>query len=100
MHRAYAKDGVVCMSVSVDPPERREAALRFLKQQQATFPNLWLDEEVDVWQDKFDINGPPVVFVFDRDGGRPTKFDPNDSDKPATYDDVERFVRQLLGKPQ
>lgn len=97
MHQKYASDGVVCMSVSLDLPESRDAALKFLQDKKATFANYWLDEEQDVAQEKFDMFGPPVVFVFNREG-KWTKFDFTDPDQRYSYADVERFVQQLLAQ--
>ena len=98
MQRRYSRDGVVCLSVSVDEPARRPAALAFLKTQGATFANYLLNEDPSVWQEKFDVNGPPAVFVFGRDGKQAGKFDHNDPDRSYTYDDVESLVRQLLAR--
>jgi hypothetical protein len=36
MHKKYAKDGVVVMTVSVDDLDSKGAALEFLKKQKAT----------------------------------------------------------------
>jgi len=100
MHRKYGKDGVVCLSVSVDPNEKdsRDAALHFLKKQGAVFANYLLDEDATVWGEKLDMSGPPAVFVFDRDNRRAGKFDYSDPDKQYSYDDIDRLVRQLLAK--
>jgi hypothetical protein len=98
MHRKYS-DEIVCMSVSVDEADRKDAALRFLQKQGATFANYWLDEPSTVWQDRFEINGPPAVFVFDQEGAIAQKFDSSDPDKPYTYEDVEILVRELLKRP-
>src|SRR5262245_3721896 len=40
LHQTHAKDGVVCMSVTVDEASQQEAALKFLQNQNATFPNF------------------------------------------------------------
>jgi hypothetical protein len=96
MHRKYAKDGLVCISVSVDELKNQNAALEFLKRQNATFANYLLDEEVQFWQDRWDINAPPAVFVFDRQNHRAAKFDTSDPDKSYTYQDVEKVVERLL----
>ena len=96
MHKKYAKDGLVCMSVAVDEAKQKPAALAFLQKQEATFANYLLDEEFDYWQNKFDINGPPAVFVFDRNNKRAGKFDYTDPNKQFTYADVEKLVQQLL----
>lgn len=96
MHQKYAKNGLVCMSVSLDEQADHDKALQFLRKQKATFANFRLAEETSVWQEKFDMLGPPVVLVFDR-AGVCTKFDFTDPDKPTDYDDVEKAVRQLVG---
>lgn len=96
MHRKYAGQGLVCVSVSVDEPEKRAKALAFLQKQGATFANYLLTEEVEVWQQRWKVKAPPIVFVFSRDGRRAAKFDHDDPDKNFTYDEVENLVKQLL----
>jgi hypothetical protein len=103
MHRKYAERGLVCLSVAVDPPDNKEAAQRaekFLVKQNATFANYLLDEPEGVWQNRWDSNGPPVVFVFDRQGKRAAKF-PVVSEKgpePFEYTDIEKLVQELLDR--
>jgi hypothetical protein len=99
LHQKYAKDGLVCVSVSVDPDGQQGDALKFLQKQKATFANYWIDEKETFWQEKLEINGPPAVFVFDRQGKRAAKFDTNDPDKTYTYDDIEKLVQRLLKAP-
>jgi thiol-disulfide isomerase/thioredoxin len=98
LHRTYAADGLVCISVSVDDTKEREAAaLSFLQKQKATFPNYRLDEEGDFLNDKWDFKGIPVVLVFDRDGKRAATFTNDDPDNQFEYDrDVVPLVRKLL----
>lgn len=96
MHQRYAKDGLVCMTVSVDEVKQQKAALDFLKKVGAAFPNYLLDEEVSLWQDKWDLSAPPAVFVFDRKNQRAAKFDTSDPDKPYSSDDIEKLVQKLL----
>ena len=97
MQERYAKDGLVCLSVSVDPSSKRDAALAFLREKKATIVNYWIDEKQAFWADKFDTGGPPATFVFDRQGKRAAKFDNNDPDKPRfTPADIEKVVQQLL----
>jgi peroxiredoxin len=95
MHKDLAAEGLVCISVSVDPLEDRDKTLKFLQQQNATFPNFLLDEAQDLWQDKWKIKGPPAIFVFDREGRRARRFDDN-PDKPYEQTDVEKLVKELL----
>jgi len=45
MHKKYGKDGLVCMSVSVDQLDDKDKAHKFLKSKGATFANYLLDEE-------------------------------------------------------
>src|SRR4051812_28226046 len=49
MHRGYAPDGLVCLSVSLDNEDDAGKALDFLKKQQATFVNYRLDDESGDW---------------------------------------------------
>jgi thiol-disulfide isomerase/thioredoxin len=101
LHEKYAREGLVCMSVSVDDDEAKHAAaLKFLTGVKATFANYRLDEPDSVWQEKWDFNGPPAVFVFDRQGRRAGKFTMGDPDNQFTYaKDVEPLVRKLLKTP-
>ncbi len=98
MHQKHGGENLVCMSVSVDPPEGRAAALKFLQLKRATFPNYWLDEDISVWQDKFNINGPPAVFVFGQSGKVAKKFE--SGDPGYEYSEIEQFVQELLKNPR
>ena len=94
MQKKFAKDGVVAISVSVDDPQDKRAmqnVLGFLRKQKATFTNLVLDEKPEVWQEKLKFDGPPCVFVFNRDG-KYEKFTAPD------YADIEKHVAKLLKK--
>jgi hypothetical protein len=82
----------------VDQADDKERALDFLKQQKATFANYLLDEEdTKVWQEHWDIGGPPAVCVYGRDGKLVRRF-VNDANGTFTYADVEKLVRPLLAK--
>jgi hypothetical protein len=95
MHERYAGKGLVCMSVSVDPPESQEDALKFLTRKKATFANYRIDEESDVWSQRWGIAAPPALFVFDRQGRRAARFAAEE--KAFTDADVEKVVQRLLG---
>jgi hypothetical protein len=96
MHKHYAKDGVVCVSVSLDNMKDEGRALKFLQKQGATFPNYILDEpDWDAWQSHWKFDGPPAVFVFDRAGNKVGEFR-NTADEHYTYEDVEKLVVKLL----
>ncbi len=68
LHRKYAVDGLKVLSVSVDPKEDTPAAKAFLVKQRATFRNVILTDRAEVWQTKWKIDGPPILFLFDRQG--------------------------------
>jgi hypothetical protein len=96
MQKKYAKDGVVAVSVSLDNPNEegvQEKVRKYLVSQKASFTNLILDENVEVWQKKLKIEGPPCIFVFDKDGKIAKKFDSGEG-----YDEVEKLVADLLKK--
>jgi thiol-disulfide isomerase/thioredoxin len=98
LHHRHRADGVVCMSVSVNEEDEKDAALNFLLDHHATFPNFLLDEEATVWQEEWNMKGVPAVFVYDRDGKLAQKFDKDDPDNQFTYADVNRLVTMLLAK--
>jgi hypothetical protein len=95
MHEKYAKDGLVAMSLNLDDPTDEKTMKRvreFLTAQKANFTHFVLDEEFEVWQKKLEIVGPPVVFVFGRDGKVAKKFEEVD------YKEVEKMAAELLKK--
>ena len=97
MQNKYGKDGVVAMSVSLDDPNEKDnkhKVLKFLESQKATFSNFILDEKPEYWQEKLKIDGPPCVFVFNREGGIARKF----AEIKVDYADVEKVVVELLKK--
>ncbi len=96
LHDKYAARGVMCMSVSVDVPEDRAAAIEFLKQHGADFANYLIEDKENAWLDKWHIKGIPVVLVFGADGTLAKKFDMDDPDRQFTYAEVEEFLAQLL----
>jgi thiol-disulfide isomerase/thioredoxin len=94
LHERHAKDGVVCMSVTVDKVKNQPEAKAFLEQVNARFPN-YLTESTP-WADKWEIKAIPVVLVFGRDGKLARKFDNDDPAHQFTYADVEKKVEELL----
>jgi peroxiredoxin len=96
MQKKYAKDGLVAISVSLDDPNEdgvKEKVKKYLVSESATFTNLILEEKMEVWQKKLKIEGPPAIFVFDRDGKIAKKYDSGEG-----YDEVEKLVADLLKK--
>lgn len=97
LHRKYAADGLVVISLDIEPDEWEEKGkvLKFLTDQKADFPNyLFVDRRqvVDDWLEKHEGTPTPAVVLFDRDGKRvkvPDFKDPGEE---------EAFVKQVLGK--
>ena len=91
---------MVCISVCVDKKENKDLALAFLRKQNATNVNYWLDEPDDVWQTKWKVKGGvPIAFVFNRQGELVRKFD-NDNLPPNAdgfkYEEVTKVVESVL----
>jgi hypothetical protein len=96
MHNKYAKDRFAAFSCALDDPETKgiqEKLLKFLKEKKATFSNFLLNETDETWQEKLKLDGPPAVFVFDREGKPAKKFTAK-----FTYEDVEKVVADLMKK--
>lgn len=103
MNTKYASKGLAVASLTLDDRDDKKAvaeALKFLKAQNATFPNYLMDEEAGVGFDKLNINAIPAVFLFGPDGKEIRRFTMDDPDNQFTYDEVEQAVASLLdGKP-
>lgn len=98
LHRKYAADGLVVISLDIQPDEWEEKAdvLKFLTDQKADFHNfLFLDrpQKVDDWLEKHDARMTPAVVMFDRNGKRVKV-----PDFGPKFDEEEAFVRKVLGK--
>lgn len=96
LHARHAADGLAAVSVSLDDPAGAGTAAKvqkFLDARNATFANYVLDERPAVWQAKLKVEGPPVVYVFNRKGELEQKF----ADE-VDYNKVESLVADLLKK--
>jgi hypothetical protein len=101
MHRKYAKDGLVAVSVSLDEPTDKAAhgrGLKFLKKQNAGFLNFLLDEPSSVYETKLKIDGPPCVYIFDRDNRRVIKRDGVGPNGKIDYEEFEKRLLELLAE--
>jgi thiol-disulfide isomerase/thioredoxin len=99
MHHKYADKGLVAISLSLDlsdDPKKVAAAAKFLREKQAVFTNLILDETTNDAFDKLNTGTIPAVFVFTPDGKELKRFTLDDVDKGFTYDEVEAFVKDYL----
>lgn len=94
MHTKFAAEGLAAVSVSLDDPAEAGTTAkvqRFLDARNATFANYVLDERPAVWQAKLKVDGPPVVYVFNRKGELEQKF----ADE-IDYNKIESLVATLL----
>jgi thiol-disulfide isomerase/thioredoxin len=99
MNKKFASKGLAVISLSLDDPTKKAAvaeAERFLKQNNATFTNILLDEAEGEGFDKLNINAIPAVFIYGPDGKEVKRFTMDDPDKQFTYDEVEKAVADLL----
>jgi len=99
LHDKFAKEGLVTISVSLDDPASKEAherALKFLQARGAAFTNLLLDEPAAVWQAKLKVQGPPCVYVLNRDNRIVKKLPVGDEE--VNYAEIEKTVVQWLKK--
>jgi len=96
LHENYARQGFAVISVSVDPPDdadAREAARAFLTTRHANFRNVVLTDKAEVWQEKWKVIGPPLFFLFNREGRLVARWD----DK-VDMADVEKRVAAVLAE--
>ncbi len=96
LHKDLAKEGLVCISLSVDLEENLDGALGFLKKQGATFPNyiLWDSEtEKDLLEKKFEHTAPPIFHVYDRTGKRIKTWEGG-----IKENEIDELVHELLKK--
>lgn len=68
LSRKFGDKGLAVISVALDETEKKDAVLRFLKKQNATFTNILLDEPIEFWQKKFRTDAVPCMYVFSRQG--------------------------------
>jgi hypothetical protein len=107
MHKKYAKDGFVAVSVSFDDPrdaKARKNVEAFLQKQSATFLNVILDAKPEEWTKKLTIDGPPCIYVFNRDNHTALKMPLLDAKREIIegtepdFAKIEKKVIELLKK--
>jgi len=99
MHRKYAQKGLAVISLSLDDPSDKAAvaeAEKFLKEKNAVFTNVLLDENFGEGFEKLNINAIPAVFVYGPDGKEVRRFTMDDPNKQFTYEQVEKALGALL----
>jgi thiol-disulfide isomerase/thioredoxin len=96
--KELADKGLVVISVSLDDPEAdKEAAWDFLKEQNATFPNLITSLGNEESMEAFEIDGGalPHYKLYGRDGKLLQKF-ASDEQEPS-HKEIEAAIRAALG---
>jgi thiol-disulfide isomerase/thioredoxin len=99
MHKNFADQGFVLITVSVDEPndpEKVEAANAFLRKINSPVLNLLLNEPIKNLSKTLDFERIPCYYLFDRQG-KWVRYggDPN---KDLDYEDLERTVVRLLNE--
>jgi thiol-disulfide isomerase/thioredoxin len=101
LQKKHAADGLVVITVSVDPMTKLARANEVLTELESPLRNLLLDEPVDMWSQKLDASSLPFAFVFDR-RGKWVRFRASDYEKnnnPMDYEpDVMKTVARLLSE--
>jgi peroxiredoxin len=96
MHQELSKAGLVVISLSVDDPDEKANALKFLEGQKATFRNFILDDKdrnEKAGDEKLYHSAPPIVHVFDRDGKKVKTFEGK-----KELEGLDKLVKELLEK--
>jgi thiol-disulfide isomerase/thioredoxin len=99
MYHKYAGKGLAVISLSLDDPTDKAAvaeAEKFLKEKNAQFTNVLLDETFGEGFEKLNINTIPAVFVFGPDGKEIKRFTMDDPNNQFTYAQVEKTIAGLL----
>jgi thiol-disulfide isomerase/thioredoxin len=100
MHKKFGGKGLQVVSLSLDDTSDAKAlaaARQFLKEKNAQFLNVVLDEEFGVGFEKLNINAIPAVFIYGPDGKEVKRFTMDDPNNQFTYEQVESFVAGQLG---
>jgi len=101
LQKELGPKGLVVISVHLLMPIDTEEGLEKARKKAETFlaklepspmVHVWLTASDDVWMKKFDINGYPAQFVFNRSNKVAKKFPPENEDPKG----VETLVRQLI----
>jgi hypothetical protein len=101
MHKKYAKDGLVIVTVDIDvavdaratlPEIQKKVAKLVTAKELSPLVNLILDEPEKVLQDKLHYASTPIVYVFNKEGKWRRFEDEAASDHAA----IEKLVVKLL----
>ena len=101
LHEKYAGSGLEVVSVSMDDADAHEAAVEFLKEQNARFTNLRSAQGAEAEAvEAFEIEGGaiPHYKLYDRQGKLVKVFTSGDPDRTFEHADIEAAVRELLSQ--
>ena len=95
LHKKYADQGLVCMSLDVLPDEipEKDKVLAFLTKQGASFPNFIVkdtDSNLVAWQARHDAEWTPSIVLFGRNG------EWIKTPKNVTAEELETIVKEVL----
>jgi hypothetical protein len=96
LQHKFAKDGLVCVTVSNDPAKTSGDALKHLELAKCDLANYRQDDNdaSDGWTNCFGCCGFPVLIVYGRDGKQAATFEVTELPfEPAT---IEKAVTKLL----
>lgn len=94
-------EDVACISVSLDDVDDQEAALTFLREQNALIDNVLCTTDPDTLYDEIlKVGAIPVIYVYGPDGELRQRFtSPTDDGGEVTYEGhIVPFVEELLGE--
>jgi thiol-disulfide isomerase/thioredoxin len=102
LYQQYKDRGVTFVSMDVDDREDKQAvesARRFLRQQNATFRNYLMDENIMQSFEKLGVQGIPAVFIYDRTVRQRYNLNGNDPNHQFTVKDVDDALARLVAEP-
>lgn len=94
-HEAYAKDGLVIVSIALDGPDTAAEVAPYIRKQGYTFPVL-LDQHGDLAQTLNPTSSAPFSILVGRDGKVVRRFE---GFQPSEAKALEAELRALLGLP-
>ena len=100
MRRKFTQQGLVVVTVSIDPADdksRVDDANAVLQKMKPPFVNLLLDEQEAVWKKKLDFSAAPCYFVFDRQG-RWVRIRGSDHDNDELLRKLDDTIARMLNE--
>jgi len=100
LHERYGSQGVQFVSMCLDDRSDSEAitaAETFLIEEDATFHNYLMDENILDAFEKLDLLGIPAVFVYDESGTLRYRLTGDDPRNQFTNQDVDAAIEALVG---